>query len=361
MVLMLDTSASMAKHNGLDVAKEAGAAVIGTLGPADWFNVVAFAGSITTATVSFAPELVRATAANKTLAIEFINDLPARGGADIEAAFDEAFRMLNNSVVGVDGVSRGYTVGTPCRSSILFLMDGNDHVQGGVTQVADHVVQLNQRMNHTVQILTCVPRRSCGDPPCAPLTSTTPWALFAVRRYALGNDGDGQALSERLACNSSGLWQVLDDSKDVREAMAHYYEFLAVGLDLLTPSWSELYLDATTGEQVYTCSVPAVVIDGNYHTTLIGVVGVNVGLHEFKCVACLQSVLHNVSTRLTRAHRGVCSMSTAEVTRTLQQRSRQCSSKKPTLCQLEMFRKSVVGHTCGATLPPSCNPAPPGE
>ena len=157
--------------------------------------------------VSFAPTLIRATAANRSAALEYVEDLPPRGDADIMEAFQKAFSLLNASAAGPEGV-RSPHIGTTCTSTILFLVDGT-HPIPNTDDILQKVAGWNQGIG--ARVLT----------------------------YALGTGTDVRTLGTQLACSSRGLWQTIEDVTDVKDAMAHYYEFLAVGLDLHSPVWTD--------------------------------------------------------------------------------------------------------------------------
>lgn len=119
VILILDTSPSMAKYDGLPVAKQAAARVLSTLlstgcythsvqashrcttlthAPppflVDWFNIVTFGIGSSPPQVYRDGTLVSGTLTDIADASNYMGDLPARGTADVPAAFDKAFELL---------------------------------------------------------------------------------------------------------------------------------------------------------------------------------------------------------------------------------------------------------------------------
>ncbi|MEM7396563.1 MAG: VWA domain-containing protein, partial [Verrucomicrobiota bacterium] len=104
VTFVFDTSGSMAVRK-MDQAREALKYCVARLNKEDRFNVVRFSTDVE----SFRDKLVKANKKNRKEALEFVEDLQARGGTDINGALEAAMHMNHEK-------GRPY--------SIVFLTDG---------------------------------------------------------------------------------------------------------------------------------------------------------------------------------------------------------------------------------------------
>jgi Ca-activated chloride channel family protein len=127
IVFVLDKSGSM-KGEKIEQAKGALAYCIESLGDSDRFNIVVFSTDVT----SYADGLVDVTRNEKKKALEFVEDIQARGGTDIGAALETALDLPESRrprmiIFLTDGLP---TVGeTDVRRIIANLRDQNDTVR----------------------------------------------------------------------------------------------------------------------------------------------------------------------------------------------------------------------------------------
>lgn len=91
VVFCVDASGSMLADGKMEQAKAALKHCIESLRPQDRFNIVAFG----TAVNPFREEIVETNAENRQSALEFVEELNARGGTAIDGALETAFKMLS--------------------------------------------------------------------------------------------------------------------------------------------------------------------------------------------------------------------------------------------------------------------------
>jgi len=111
---------------------------------ADWFSVVAFAGSINPR--QFKTHLVQATADNIEDASEWIADMTTAAGTDYNTAFDAAFDILD--------ASSGSGSDSTCVTAIVFLTDGAS--SGGLLSSVVVVLQCSPPAHVCCVVTTCV-------------------------------------------------------------------------------------------------------------------------------------------------------------------------------------------------------------
>jgi len=125
MVFVYDRSGSMSGEK-IEQAREAIIFCLENLNPQDNFNVIAFASDVR----SWQDELVPASKANIQSAIDFVKDIPARGGTDIHSSLLQALSELDK--------------GSSNPQMVIFLTDGEPTV--GVTdnvEIVDAVKSAN--------------------------------------------------------------------------------------------------------------------------------------------------------------------------------------------------------------------------
>ena len=61
------------------------------------------------------------------------------------------------------------------------------------------------------------------------------------------------ALSKKLACANQGLWRNFEESQDVSDVMADYYQFLAAATVRKEPIFTEPYPDPTYANLMVRC------------------------------------------------------------------------------------------------------------
>ena len=126
IVFVIDCSGSMSGEK-IEQAKKGLRFFVENLNPSDQFNIISFSSSIK----PFRKELMKATRANITAAKDFIKDLRARGGTDINGALLEGLKILRSN--------------RP--SYLLFLTDGLPTV--GVTNLEKIVENVETKVKKT--------------------------------------------------------------------------------------------------------------------------------------------------------------------------------------------------------------------
>jgi Ca-activated chloride channel family protein len=127
IVFVLDKSGSM-KGEKIEQAKSAIAYCVNSLNNSDRFNIIAFSTNV----MSYSEGLVKVSRGEKRKALEFIDDIEARGGTDINEALMTALDMPKSRnprmiVFLTDGLP---TVGeTDVRRILANLSDSNDTVR----------------------------------------------------------------------------------------------------------------------------------------------------------------------------------------------------------------------------------------
>merc|ERR550519_316186 len=180
IVIIIDVSGSMERHNRLTLAKEAAKAVVSTLGFSDYFDIVAFHTTATSWVKGISSHgLVNASNNNKELAAAWIDRLQLGGQTNFEAAFTTGVKSLT------DGELNERSSG--CSRAILFLSDG-DITQGvGQNQAHDDFLTL--------------------------LDNLMPEDIILFS-YALGANADVQ-LSRKMSCQHKGVHSTIEDGGDL--------------------------------------------------------------------------------------------------------------------------------------------------
>ena len=228
MILILDTSSSMTSDtsNGatrLEIMQEAASAVLDTLTNNDYATVIQFS----TDAESYSNTLLSVTDKNRCLLENYIDNLEAGGITNYEAAFELAFKLMNNSIINGDI--------TGCSAQvILFLTDGA--ITEGNTKIVELIEDLKNDNNIDFKILT----------------------------YGIGDDLNSDDLSKLkdIACKNNGIYYKIDDINDnLSSTMASYYQ-LFVSLretsnadDIANVKWID-YIDALTGYRLISANLP---------------------------------------------------------------------------------------------------------
>lgn len=224
VVLVLDTSGSMQVAGRASAMKEAAKWVINTMSQYDYGSVVAYDSSA----VSYSSSLTQMSGGNRASMKEYVESLSIGGGTNFAAGLSKAYTILETSIAA--GASSGVCCASGSSTKlILFLTDGIDS----------------------------------GD--TDPLQLTTSWTMPGLRvfTYALGSGSVGSAeLMSQMACSNGGVYQVIADGGDLKQAMASYFMFLAAGVDLppvlekATVSWSDWFEDGQGLGQLAGACVP---------------------------------------------------------------------------------------------------------
>ena len=185
---ILDKSGSMG-GNKIEQAKDAATACVSLLGPNDYFNVIDFNTNID----MFSEEPVQATAENIDVAIEYIDDIFAGGGTNINDAL----------LAGLEQV-----MGQQSANQIIFLTDGNP--SQGVTSIP---TILNNVYNAN------------DDSAC----------IFS---FGIGNDVSEELL-EGLALQNRGATFYIEPGAPIDEAVINFF------LSIMNPVFINVVLDFT--------------------------------------------------------------------------------------------------------------------
>lgn len=100
--------------------------------------------------------------------------------------------------------------------------------------------------------------------------------------YALGSDADLEILKD-LSCYYRGIMFQLEDQREHSELitqMREYYEYLAEGVQISYPVWTEPYDDAFDAGRMVTVSMPVYNVEGEIKKVL-GVIGIDVVMDTF--------------------------------------------------------------------------------
>ena len=233
VVLVLDTSGSMAIAGRMDLVRTAAKDVIDALTIGDHFGVVEF--NTGARTLNPGGRLLQATAENKESMKALVDGLYDTGSTNFYAGFETAFDLIDASTAA------GAT--SNCHTAILFLTDGD----GGSNGLTDMINQRNTA--HDATVFT----------------------------YSLGS-GANDVVPKEIACATGGIWAEVPDGDDLSSYMTGYYKLLAMGLgdgaNEGFTAWVEPYAFSTGGGMGTTVSAP--VYDRSADPPLfIGVAGID--------------------------------------------------------------------------------------
>lgn len=172
LVLVADTSGSM-QGEKMEQLKKALKYVVNALNPADKFSIVQF----NTDAEALKSQLMQATPENKKLAVDFIDDLDARGGTNIGDALSMGTTMLNQT--------------TERPGFLVMMTDGEPTV--GDTDVASLLKKVKSKRD------------------------------IRVFDFGVGNDLDTRLLN-RLAEDNHGTAQYVSPDENIETALSSFYQ-----------------------------------------------------------------------------------------------------------------------------------------
>eukprot|EP01084_Bolivina_argentea_P291595 501157_1 len=226
VVILVDTSGSMAEGSRLGLAKKAVKSVLRTLGQSSFVNVVQFHDGIRLS--CFKEKLVPATARNIEALISFVDSFKADGGTDFNKAFNKAFDILEKKENIIN-----------CHTSILFLTDG---------QADDPTSIISKRNSADINAV-----------------------IFS---YTLGEDADG-SIPRKVARKTDGVYtHIKDGDSNLITKMSSYYLYYTYGIPGTNIIMTSPYLDFDTGVVMITMAM-SVYINQTY---FVGVVGTDIPL-----------------------------------------------------------------------------------
>ena len=244
VILVLDTSASMVRHNRLKRMKEAALDIVQTLSLVNHIGIVTFSDTARHKNISEDDTLVRATRENINKVQEKINTLDDDIGwkTNFEDGFEKAFDLLNRTEE-----ARNETI--HCPTAILFLTDGvpTEGVQNEETLVSK-IQARNRREDNSTRAF--------------------------VFTFAVGTVAQ-TSTAKAIACGNNGIFSRISDEGLIRDKLSHYYDFLSafiIGEDVV---WVEPYVDALGLGSVTTVS-RAVHNHTVFPPELVGVVAVDI-------------------------------------------------------------------------------------
>ncbi|MBA3315731.1 MAG: VWA domain-containing protein [Planctomycetaceae bacterium] len=206
VVFCVDTSGSMLADGKMEQAKAALKHCVESLRPQDRFNVVAFGTAVTT----FRESLVEANDDERKAALEFADDLSARGGTAMSVALEQAFSQLSERS---DGDRR--------MAMLLFATDG-----------LPTIGELEPK-----KILADAKRLNTSD----------------IRLFAFGEGYDVNAsLLDTLAREHDGEADYILPTEKIDERIARFFD--RIGSPVLTDL--EVTIDGLKVEDVYPSSIP---------------------------------------------------------------------------------------------------------
>ena len=244
VILVLDTSASMVRHNRLKRMKEAALDIVQTLSLVNHIGIVTFSDTARHKNIGKDDTLVRATRENINKVQEKINTLDDDIGwkTNFEDGFRKAFALLNHTEE-----ARNETI--HCPTAILFLTDG---VPTAGEKNEDALVSKIQAWN----------RRE---------DNSTRAFVFT---FAVGTVVQ-TSTAKAIACGNNGIFSRISDEGRIRDKLSQYYDFLSafiIGKDVV---WVEPYVDASGLGNVTTVS-RAVHDRTVFPPELVGVVAVDI-------------------------------------------------------------------------------------
>lgn len=241
VILMLDISKFMCPLGEidcqqLDLGKKAAITVIKTLTFADKVALILF-NDIATTFQSNGWNLFEANETSKKLLVQQIDNInytTLREGTNFLAAFEEVFKLLNDSFKHETVV---------CPIAILFLTTGK------MTKPD------NAPYNDTANNVLSLVRSNISDLEGKGYSTL----LFT---YSISEDDEEvHMFPKEIACSTAeyGVWSKIDDTKKMFDSLTSYYRLFAVALaqaNKTSVSWSLLYESYTGNINVTTASLP---------------------------------------------------------------------------------------------------------
>ena len=287
MILIIDVSGSMSGSR-IGLAKDAAWSVVNTLSNSDFVGAVAFNSE---AWIMSSDKIERATEEVKGWVSSSISGLSARGGTNFEDGIRKAFDLLN--------AAQRDEYGSPCTDGeniFLFLTDGEPNDGASSSQ---QLINIINSYNKQIRLFT----------------------------YALGS-GASTGILQDLACAFSGIMFRIDESSSTSlvTVMRDYYTFIAEGVQINSPVWTEPYDDAFGLGRMVTVSMPIYYYENSIRT-ILGVVGLDVSMEQIYTFGLTEE-----ETMKRLIGNGVC------------------HSSNLTDCQIDSLRGSSCGVTnCPAT------------
>ena len=214
VVIIVDTSGSMASGSRVEMAKGATLKVIDTLAWTDYATVVTFGSSAESKSSVLEPMNDDNKANLKLWTATNIHS--SGGGTNFAVAFATAFQVFDSST------DSSTSSGSNCEKVILFMTDGES------TDYDYQVIQ-SEATRLGVRIFS----------------------------YTLGNGAD-QTVPKNIACQNGGVFQHVPDCGDLGSAMAGYFKLLAAGISKIRhpkPRWVNYYA-SSTGDEVLSGCLP---------------------------------------------------------------------------------------------------------
>ena len=249
VMLVVDTSKYMT-GNPLKLLKVATNRIINTLAYGDRVAIVAFNDTVYTIADPSSDQgyvMYDATASNKNMILQEVEQLSAGGESNPIDAFNATFEIVQNSM------KEGFS-GTSCNTAILFFTGG----------VIGAYVGLNESAV-----------KQFVSPRLAELSKIGTKRVFLFT-YSLKSDTGTQKLLKELACATEyGVWSKIDDEDEIVESLNSYYQLFAFGLGKKkVKAWVEPYSYSTGGVLGTTVSIP-VYDDFHEPAIFLGVIGID--------------------------------------------------------------------------------------
>lgn len=252
VVIILDVSESMNDFGRLEAVKQAVTNIINSLILFDYVGVVVFS----TDARSLQPHLLQGTRANLDKLISGVNQLTASGGTNYEAAFTEAFEMVNRSLIRGE-IAR-------CNTAILFVTDGIPTVgERDIDRLVTKILTMGEDLDT--------------------LNDGTPVFFTFVLGTTVRLD-----IPRRLACKSDGFYASVPDGDNLLKAMrsyADYFSILRKRPETAVAVWVEPYIDAFGLGEITTVSQAVYEDDGNGNLALTGVLGIDITVGDLRSAA----------------------------------------------------------------------------
>ena len=211
---------------------------------ADYVGAVEFGSD---AYYLYSEKMERATTEVKEGLVSAISDLSPDGSTNYAAAIRKAFSMFK--------AAQKDEYGAPCTDGeniFMFLSDGEP--TEGVSDTSS-ILSIIAEYNLDVRFFT----------------------------YGLGS-GVNPDILKAMACNHQGMMFSYDgtgsdEKSGLRDAMRNYYNFMAEGVTIDQPVWTEPYEDAFGLGWLVTVSMPIYYYEGG-ERTILGVMGLDVSLQH---------------------------------------------------------------------------------
>lgn len=210
LIILLDSSGSMASAGLWDPAVSAAKAVLRTLTDKDFATIVLYSSRANV--FDDIESMHPMNGKNQEMMAQFLDDSHANGGTNFRIGFELVSKVLKNSV------KEGKTTGCEIQT-VLFLTDGKD-TSGFAPSEIEHLG----------------------------LKGTT------ILTYSFGDDAD-EKLPKQIACQNNGIWYPVRSSAPVATIMAKYYQLFAASIESDAVRWT-MYQDSVTGTPLLAGCLP---------------------------------------------------------------------------------------------------------